>query len=193
MWDRKRKVVNDVAVIDILIIHHSAGSRNNGLQPEDVFQAFNSVGFERGYKPYGYDFETGYSKQWGQNQHKHGGKVSYCEYHYAVYEHSQDIYQLVPLIDDPLWTDAGSVWKREDNESAIAIVFCGNFEIDNVPESMIEYFMSLFKAGSPLSWILHKNPGIRIIGHKDIGDATVCPGKYLYTFIPRIKRELLET
>lgn len=188
MWDKKRKVI---AIIDTLIIHHSAGSRNIELQPEQVWTLLNATGYERGYKPYGYDFETGYSKQYGQNQHKHNEKVSYCEYHYAIYEYTTGSYQLISLIDDPMWTDAGSVWKREYNESAIACVFCGNFEVENIAESMIEYFIGLFKSGNPLSWILHKNPGIKIMGHKDTGDNTACPGQYLYTFIPRIAREIL--
>jgi hypothetical protein len=190
MWDKKRKVVNDLAIIDTLLIHHSAGSHNIGLQPEEVFDALNRTGFERGYKPYGYDFETGYSQKYGQNFHQHNGKVSFCEYHYAIYEYTTGEYQLISLIDDPMWVDSGSSWKKEYNESAIACVFCGNFEIDNPSESMIEYFIDLFRPTAPLSWILHKNPGIKIIGHKDTGDATACPGQYLYTFLGRIRREI---
>jgi len=192
MWDKKRKVKNDLAVIEGILIHHSAGNKCNGQRPEQVFDAFNRTGFERGYKPYGYDFFTGYSKNYGQNYHVHDGKISYCEYHWAIYEYAPNDYQLISLIDDPLWTDSGSAWRKEINEIAIAFVFCGNYEIEDIPEGMIEYFIKLFRKAAPCSWIIEKNPHIWIKGHRDTGDKTACPGKYLYTYIPRMQREITE-
>lgn len=191
MWDKKRKVINDLAVIDGVIIHHSTGSRCIGMSPESVFQAFNIVGFGRGYRKYGYDFKIGYSPEHGQNYHTHNGQISYCMYHYCVYEFEPGSYVLVSLIDDPLWTDAGSMNDLSVNASAVAIVFAGNYQTENIDESMIEYFIGLFREKAPLSWILHKNKNVWIKGHKDF-EATDCPGVKLYTFLGRINREIDE-
>jgi hypothetical protein len=191
MWDKKRAVVNDVAIIDDIIIHHSAGSRLNGMVPEKVFELFNGVGFSRLYEKHGYDFATGYSEKYGQNYHKHDGKISYAGYHYCTYEYGPGEYVTISLIDDPMWTDAGSTGDRAVNARSIAHVFAGNFEDENIPESMVEYYIKMFRKAAPLSWILHKNKYIQIKGHRDV-DNTACPGKYLYTYIPRMQREIAE-
>jgi hypothetical protein len=232
MTDGKRKIVNDIPVINRVWIHHSAGDKYNGKDPEYVFNELNRVGFGRGFAPYGYDFETGYSKEWGQNQHKHTGPggtvISYAEYHYAIYEFAPEVlsadepdlsdsnskpreiikpaeYRIVSLIDDPLWMDARSVGLQRLGESqanfilrsnimnsdSLAFVFCWNAEIDKMPESMIEFFIGSFTRGKEFAWILDKNPGMDFKGHKDSGDQTACPGTSLYTFIPRIAREVI--
>ena len=142
MTDGKRKIVNDIPIINRGWIHHSAGDKYNGKAPEYVFEELNQVGFNRGFAPYGYDFATGYSKEWGQNQHKHtraDGSVviSYAEYHYAIYQFSPEgpadepdlanagsipkikpaEYRIVSLIDDPLWMDARSVGLQKLGET----------------------------------------------------------------------------
>jgi hypothetical protein len=189
MWDKKRKILDGLSVIDQVIIHHSTGSRCNGMSPEAVFQAFNTVGFSRGYQKYGYDFKTGYSLEHGQNYHTHDGQISYCMYHYCIYEYEHGVYVLISLIDAPIDTDAGGTNNRAVNATAIAAVFAGNFETENIPESMIEYFIKLFRPKAPLAWIINKNPNVLIRGHKDI-EPTDCPGRYLYTHLGRINREI---
>jgi hypothetical protein len=232
MNDGKRKVVNALAVINKGIIHHSAGIEYLGKDPDYVFDQLNNTGFARGYAPNGYDFMTGYSKEYGQNYHKHTKEngesvISYCEYHYAIYQYSQEesqdaepdlnnpgasikkiikpaVYKIVSLIDDPVWNDAGSCGlqnlgetyadyikrARSWNEDALAFVFCGNWEVNPIPESMVEAFIAAFGNGQPFEWILQKNYQLKFFGHKDSKDATQCPGKYLYTYINRIQREI---
>jgi hypothetical protein len=191
MWDKKRKQIDGLSVIDGIIIHHSTGSRCNGMSPESVFQIFNTIGFQRGYQKYGYDYKTGYSAEHGQNYHTHNGQISYCMYHYCIYEYEPGVYVLVSLIDNPMETDAGSTNERAVNATAVTVVFAGDFEKDNIPESMIEYFIKLFRPKAPLSWILNKNPDAWIRGHKDV-ESTACPGRYLYTHLGRINREIDE-
>lgn len=205
MWDKKRKLAsNGKPDICGIIAHHSAGNRYTGCSAEYVFEEFNTVGYNRGYKPYGYNFATGISEKWGQCMHTHDGRISYCEYHYAIYETAPGEYGLVSLIDNPEWTDAGSIGRQRSDETdeqrkararlwnpvAVAIVFAGNFEAENIPESMIEYFIKLFRKGGPLAWIKEQYSLSWIKGHRDTWDETACPGKYLYTYLPRIEREV---
>ncbi len=190
---QERVIIDGKTIIENVIIHHSAGNRCNGFSAEHVFNDFNSVGFNRGYKKYGYDFLTGYSPKYGQCEHIHGDRISYCEYHGCLYEFGKDDYAFVSFIDDPEMKDAGSTFNKEINRRSLAYVFAGDWGAENVPESMIEYFIKLFRPGAPLSWIVDKYPGVKFIGHRDTGDATACPGKYLYTYFGRINREIKDT
>jgi hypothetical protein len=231
MIDGKRKIANDIPIINRGWIHHTTGVKYNGYSSDQVFDDLNGIGYSRGYGNNGYDFATGYSKEWGQNQHKHtlsDGSIviSYCEYHYAIYEFAPEgteepdlhiggalpkikpaEYRIVSLIDDPLWMDARSVGLQrlgethaafiaranEMNSDSLAFVFCGNFEIQKIPEPMVEFFIIQFAKDKPLGWILEKNPGFDFKGHRDSGDQTACPGQYLYTYIARIAREVALT
>jgi hypothetical protein len=185
-----------------IIIHHSAGiAYGHNEPPEQVFDDFNRVGFVRGYRPYGYNFDTGISPEWGKNPRTHNGKISYCGYHYGLYTLSPDQYGIVSFVDNRE-ISAGSIGsKRSDetdaqmnararmwNDNSYAIVFCGNYDTENPPESMIEYFINSFKECSPPSGLIKYDT--KIVGHKDTGDLTACPGKYLYTYLDRIRREL---
>jgi hypothetical protein len=210
MWDKRRLVVNDLAEIDYLIVHHSAGDPMRNAPDDEVKNFLNGIGFERGYKPYGYDFATGYSQKFGQNLHKlpDGGGISYCEYHYCIHPYDADGneygYRLIQLLDDPMRQDSASIGLRFQGEEAaamqkraiyynsrsIAICFMGNYEIDEAPDKMIDFFVSLFGKQKPLSWILSKNPMIRFIGHKDTLDATSCPGKNLHEYVPIMQKRI---
>jgi hypothetical protein len=201
---QERIIVNGKPVIENIIIHHSAGNRCNGFSAEHVFDDFNSVGFNRGFKNNGYDFNTGYSPKWGQNEHTHNGKISYCEYHAAIFEFAKDDYGFVSFIDNPEFKDAKSVGRQRNdetepemkaraakwNKTAFAFVFSGNFEVENIPESMIEYYIKLFRPGAPFASIIDQYPNIKTIGHRDTGDQTDCPGEHLYTYLGRINREI---
>ena len=185
-----------------IIIHHSAGYKyGNGETPERVWQDFNRTGFDRGYKNNGYDFKTGYSEKYGQCKLTHNGSLTFCEYHYGIYMVSPGQYQLVSFIDDREMSSGSIGEKRTDetddqmktrarlwNNNSYTIVFCWNAEIENIPESMIEYFIGLFKQYAPLSGLI--NADSRFYGHKDTKDPTACPGKYLYTYIRRIEDEI---
>lgn len=190
MWDKKRKVIDGLAVIEEIIIHHTAGAQLRDMSDYTVRTVLNKIGFDRGYRGYEYDFKTGYSKTWGQNFKKlsDSGEIGYAEYHYTIHPYNGG-YRLVQLLDDPMFVDAGSTGSRDHNSQAIAVSFCGNFEDNNAPESMIKFFIDLFLPGGALRWILEKNSLINVLGHKDI-DSTLCPGRYLYPHIPRIEKEI---
>lgn len=206
MWDRRRRLDGGAPVVDIEQIHHSAGDDGKNHFDSAIRDALNRVGFTRGYGKHGYDFATGYSncinsntgKPYGQNWKKLvTGEIGYCEYHYAVHAYDWDKdspyygkgFRIVPLLDDPFMVDAGSSDKYDINSRSISIVFCGNYEENDLPDGMIDWFIEQHKPGYEFHKILLHNLMIKVMGHKDI-DKTACPGKWLYTFIPRIQREL---
>lgn len=208
MWDKKRKLDEGLPVIDFEQIHHSAGDDGKNHWDSAIRDALNRTGFSRGYAPYGYDFATGYSSMinqktgqpYGQNFRKLvSGEIGYCEYHYAVHAYDLDKaspyygggFRIVPLLDDPFMVDAGASWNQDINSRSIIIVFLGNYENNDLPKGMIDWFIEQHKPGHEFYKILQHNAHIKVLGHKDIGDATACPGKYLYTFLPRIQREII--
>lgn len=85
----------------------------------------------------------------------------------------------------PLWAIGAHV--RDHNKGNIGISLIGNYEEVDVNEKQIKALVDL------VSWLVYeyKIPLKDIKGHRDYAD-TLCPGKYLYTRLPEIRRRVAQ-
>jgi hypothetical protein len=176
-----REFSKNKPVIKYLIIHHSAGGTLENLNDKSLKRGFSDVGFDKGYRPYGYDKETGYTDQYGgiqtQLRDPITGKFTYSMYHYVIHSYAIDNnpygYRIVQMVENPLKYDVGSTGTDpyNYNKYGIAVCFAGNYMNDYINEDALKC------AGEKLKWLWYYTNGeLEIIPHKNI-DATICPGR----------------
>lgn len=176
--------------IRFLTCHHSGVVYDMKDKSEaEVLKAFSDTGFEREYKPYGYNKETGFSPQWGKNDSEFPGTddPSYIGYHYIVWPYEKDGnkygHKIVCAIEDPLLhrvNSTGYDLKRDSpeqirriencNQHEIAICFTGNYVNHGID------IRALHLVAFTLDNIWKSYPDLEINPH-NYWQPTACPGK----------------
>lgn len=97
-------------------------------------------------------------------------------------------YNLMVFQDGSLWEGRG--WIHEDaatlNQNAVSVSICavGNFEIEAPTDLLLAGIATGVQLAQLGGWIV---PGAQILGHRDSGFSTACPGSKLYAQLPQIR------
>lgn len=176
--------------IRFLNCHHSGVAYDMKDKSEaEVLKSFSDTGFDREYRPYGYDKATGISPVWGKNDSRLPGtdQPSYIGYHYLVWPYDVDGnkygHKIALAIEDPLRYRVNSTGYDRDkdppvqikriemcNQHEIAICFVGLFVNKRID------IRALHLVAFALDWIWKLYPGIEVHPH-NYWQPTACPGK----------------
>lgn len=182
--------INGSPKIKYIIIHHSTGNDSYNYDAERIKKGLSKVGFEGGFKPYGFNRVTGYSVLHGQSPliDPQTYRPTFCNYHYALHRFDADRnkygYRLIRLIENPLKYDVGSTRSKKHNKYGIAVCIIGNYVERKISTDALRLL------ALKLKWLYYYNPNIKIIGHKDVAK-TACPGK-IYDQLDDLKKFLKE-
>ena len=176
--------------ICFLTIHHS-GSYNDmkNKSDDEVLKSFSDTGFEREYKPYGYNKETGYSSKYGQNEAEFPltDEPSYVGYHVIIRPYDLDgnkygwraAWPIKDIVNhrvnstgyDKVKDSSEQIARIERcNQHEIAACFAGNFVNHGID------IRALHLLAFELSWLWAKYSDIEIHPH-GYWQPTACPGK----------------
>jgi hypothetical protein len=176
--------------IRFLTIHHSGIANDmRNKSDEEVLKSFSDTGFEREYKPYGYNKETGYSPVYGQNDAEFPltDKPSYVGYHIIVRPYDLDgnkygwrvTWPITDIINhrvnstgyDKNRDSAEQIQRIENcNKHEIAVCFAGNYVHQRIDIN------ALHLLAFELSWLWGMYPDMEIHPH-NYWQPTACPGK----------------
>lgn len=167
--------------VDYLVIHHSQGGEYVNEAELTIQDAFDSVGWIRGYK----------GKKYNKSHHSHPqrDKETYAMAQFALHKFTLDGnpygWRLVPLMS--AWWDnvAGHTWIRMINQRSIGIEVCGSYLKSLLDEKALQLIVDYFRS----HYI--KLASYKIFGHKEI-DATDCPGRIMEQ-LPILKKMFDET
>lgn len=154
--------------IETIVIHHTAGAKDVPWEYINV-QHMLSV-----YVPEYLAEKQPYFKTPLWSGHIWGEKMIFCGYHYLVWQ-SGKVKQM--LSDDQIGWHAGN-W--DVNTKSIGICVVGDYS-DSKPNPEV---IAIIKE------IISKYPKVRVLGHREVFETTICPGN---TFLGKNgwKQELL--
>ena len=120
-----------------------------------------------------------------KNQEKKYGKNSNSNaYHYMITNDGRIIpWKSENVVVGHCGYDGYSYSTEPCNFNSLGICFLGNFEKNEVPQKQLEAGLALIKG------LVKKYNIKKIYGHRDVTN-TDCPGKFLYTKIPYIEKEV---
>lgn len=194
---------NKNPLIKNLIIHHSAGNPYTNLEESDIREIISSIGYNRGYKKWGYDISTGEQKAWTCGKCK---TINYKDNNECTKCKKEKTWESLNVIGynplrDPITKETTfamyhfAVYKYNKKYKLVHLIQNPlNYDSGSTMDRDINQvsvalcflgnyvkeeinIKALECVAKSLDWIVnYTNKKLNIIGHKDV-QPTACPGR----------------